>query len=497
MAMAMASVEKSALLKLGFFPGLAARSPSPATTSKRRWRSGSFFRQQQMHVQAKVGAGLDLRQWVQQQGGFVWDGVGVVQSSREGVGLVAAKPLAAGTTIIALPHHLPLSFPPLQQPHSLSTSDALLLGLAQKVPVRLGLKLLAERAKEGSFWWPYIRMLPQTFSIPIFFSGQQINELHYPPVVQQVKKRCRFLLQFSTEVNKATENVLGENHPFQEQQVDASSLGWAMAAVSSRAFRTYNLMGTDNAMMLPLIDLCNHSFQPTARILQDLTLAKTEKFIEVVTEEKLEVGTPISLNYGALSNDVLLMDYGFIVAQNLHDRVELKFDGLLLDAARFAAGLYQSNSVSFSSPAPWQLPILAKLNLVGSNASLQVMLGGPDHVDGRLLAALRVLYAEDPADLQNIDLITLQTWKVATPLGLDIERKVLKTLSALSAVVLNYFPTTIQDDKDVLVKEDSSSTKHLITLFCHEKKRLLVNVMAGLKSRVSSLGKIDNVPQMG
>lgn len=47
-----------------------------------------------------------------------------------------------------------------------------------------------------------------------------------------------------------------------------------MAAVSSRAFRLYgkNLTdGTPNSvpMMLPLIDMCNHSFNSNARIVQE------------------------------------------------------------------------------------------------------------------------------------------------------------------------------------------------------------------------------------
>lgn len=65
-----------------------------------------------------------------------------------------------------------------------------------------------------------------------------------------------------------------DKHPFGGQEVDASSLGWAMSAVSSRAFRLYgekdpNGIRIDIPMMLPLIDMCNHSFNPNARIVQE------------------------------------------------------------------------------------------------------------------------------------------------------------------------------------------------------------------------------------
>jgi len=38
--------------------------------------------------------------------------------------------------------------------------------------MKLGLRLLQERAKSDSFWWPYIANLPETFTVPIFFPGE-------------------------------------------------------------------------------------------------------------------------------------------------------------------------------------------------------------------------------------------------------------------------------------------------------------------------------------
>lgn len=46
------------------------------------------------------------------------------------------------------------------------------------------------------------------------------------------------------------------------EQVDAHSLGWAMSATSSRAFG----FGSDDKRLLPLIDMMNHAFEPSARV---------------------------------------------------------------------------------------------------------------------------------------------------------------------------------------------------------------------------------------
>lgn len=58
--------------------------------------------------------------------------------------------------------------------------------------MKLGLKLLQERAKVGSFWWPYISNLPETYTVPIFFPGEDIKNLHYAPLLHQV-----FLQQYT------------------------------------------------------------------------------------------------------------------------------------------------------------------------------------------------------------------------------------------------------------------------------------------------------------
>lgn len=52
--------------------------------------------------------------------------------------------------------------------------------------MKLGLRLLQERAKVGSFWWPYISNLPEAYSVPIFFAGDDIKNLQYAPLLYQV-----------------------------------------------------------------------------------------------------------------------------------------------------------------------------------------------------------------------------------------------------------------------------------------------------------------------
>lgn len=437
----------------------------------------------------------DLVQWIRDEGGFVHQGLKLENEGSSGIRLVTSRPISAGTEIISLPRHIPLALPPLDA--GADHTDAVLIDLARRLPeelwtLRLGLKLLGERAKVGSFWWPYISNLPQTFNLPIFFSKEEVQSLQYIPLIHQVNKRCNFLLGFAAVVNSVVEGLAAEQHPFSGKHVDAAALGWAMSAVSTRAFRLHGDLRSDGKrggtpMFLPLIDMCNHNFHPNARIVQETDNVCDKTFVKVVTEEQIQEHAPILLNYGPLSNDLLLIDYGFVVSKNQHDYVELKYDKLLLDAAAVTAGVY---SDAFASPAHWQQEILYQLEVQGDRAIQKVTLGGPDLVDGHLLGALRVLFAEDLKSIDKHDLINLQSLAMEAPLGAANESKVLRTIIALCAISLGNFPTKIMEDEMLLRKEGNSEEMKLAVEYRITKKVTLIDVMRDLTRRLNNVNTI-------
>ncbi|XP_050235025.1 uncharacterized protein LOC126683220 isoform X2 [Mercurialis annua] len=354
--------------------------------------------------------------------------------------------------------------------------------------MKLGLKLLQERAKVGSFWWPYISNLPESYNVPIFFPGEDIKNLQYAPLLHQVNKRCRFLLDFEKELKQTLEKLKSEDHPYGGQNIDASALGWAMSAVSSRAFRLYGKKlpdGTHNdiPMMLPLIDMCNHSFNPNARIMQEQDSVNAKMLIKVVAETPIKQADPLLLNYGCLNNDLFLLDYGFVIPSNPYDCIELKYDGALLDAASMAAGV---SSPNFSSPAPWQQQVLSQLYLDGETPNLKVTIGGQELVEGRLLAALRVLLTNDSKIVKKHDLDILKSLSANAPLGIANELDAFRTLIALCVIALGHFPTKITDDESLLKQGVSASTE-LAIQFRIQKKSLIVDTMRDLTRRVKIL----------
>ncbi|KAG2701537.1 hypothetical protein I3760_06G050200 [Carya illinoinensis] len=428
----------------------------------------------------------DLIKWVRREGGFVHPAVKIAEDGTTGLGLAASAEIPKGSDLIALPDHVPLRF----ESDVGDGLDSVLANLAHRVPeelwaMKLGLKLLQERAKIGSYWWPYISNLPETYSVPIFFPGEDIKNLQYAPLLHQVNKRCRFLLDFEQEVRHILEDLKPDDHPFGGQSVDASSLGWGMSAVSSRAFRLHGKMlpdGTHNyvPMMLPLIDMCNHSFNPNSEIVQQQDAGNLKIPIKVVAAKVIKQNDPLLLNYGCLNNDLFLLDYGFVIHSNPYDCIELRYDGALLDAASMAAGV---SSPSFSAPAPWQEDILSQLNFYGETPLLKVSLGGPELVDGRFLAALRVLLASDMDTVHKHDLNTLASLSAEAPLGIANEVAAFRTIIALCVIALGHFPTKIMEDESLL-KEGVSGSTELAIQFRMQKKYMIIDVMRDLTRRV-------------
>ena len=337
-------------------------------------------------------------------------------------------------------------------------------------------------------------MLPSRFDgVPLFFSQEALTALQYPPVSEQVKKRSRFLLSF------ASGQLVSEQGAFGGTVVDANALGWSLSAVSSRAFR---LRGpSEPASMLPLIDMCNHSFQSANCEVKQGSQGQAV----LVANNRIAPGEPLLICYGkTLNNDLLLLDYGFVEHDSAVDTCALRFSGGLVDLAREVAGLGHVPFGASSHEAegdgvaaqPWQQAILAELGLVGPGANLEVLMGGHDAVDPRLLAALRVLYTQDGVLLSTMApaqrVHTLTATQPGGAVSPTVERCALATAAAVCAVTLSQWPTTLAQDEGLLSSSQGAALPpdvRLATRFRAEKKRCLSTALAKLKARLEQAAR--------
>lgn len=117
-------------------------------------------------------------------------------------------------------------------------------------------------------------------------------------------------------------------------------------------------------------------------------------------------------------------------------------------------------------------------------------------LEGRLLAALRVLLAADPETVQKHDLETLKLLAAEAPIGISNEVAALRTVIALCVIALGHFPTKIMED-EALLKQGASVSAELAIQFRIQKKSVIIDVMRSLTRRVKLLSSKEKISAQG
>jgi hypothetical protein len=81
-------------------------------------------------------------------------------------------------------------------------------------------------------------------------------------------------------------------------------------------------------MMVPAIDIASHSFSPNCAVIDN------SDHFSLVSLVDIAMGEELTLNYGDLSNDELLSDFGFTVDNNPFDQVTIVVDDVVVNSAR-------------------------------------------------------------------------------------------------------------------------------------------------------------------
>eukprot|EP00466_Bigelowiella_natans_P000811 jgi/Bigna1/135435/aug1.29_g10143 len=408
----------------------------------------------------------EMLRWLDNSGSVFRNSVEVQWSPDSGYRLVAKRPIAAGETVVSLPSDIPLSIK--------KGDPAYIHDLCGRIPselwgVKLGLRLLLERTRVSG--------------IPIFFSREELHALQYPPVIQQVTLRSRFLNDFTNQHLSSS----GSDGTFEGLKIDMNALGWGMAAVLSRAF---SLSGGERAM-LPLIDLCNHSFTPNCKV-KPKPLSQDGGFtIDLDSILDISKGDELFIKYGkSLTNDDLLLDYGFVDENNPNDSIDLAFNSEFLEMARVISGLSHS-----SLQETWRANALNVLKIAQGDT---VKIGG-QRMGGT--TSRRSIPGVAVQDLQSLE---FGDGKISEK---RIDQEALKTIAGVSAMCLGQFPTTLEEDLKWLEKHhhhhhhpenmaaagsssDSEAATANMVLAVHfrvAKKRSLARVLEVVKEEIRSL----------
>ncbi|EKX39809.1 hypothetical protein GUITHDRAFT_114060 [Guillardia theta CCMP2712] len=202
----------------------------------------------------------------------------------------------------------------------------------------LTLYLASSRKKEGSFpFSEYVRSLPlEKPDLPIFWDSAELQTL--PRMTMTLVEAMREEYEdYSSKIRKVTEAL--------QVQVDDEDVKWGYAMVKSRALREKVVKGSSGQDVpetlerycFPLADMFNHEPSavppPASDLLRQADVHRGPSVrgsvvgdhFEFTATRAIPAGSEVSWTYGQLTNEELLLRYGFVPSPPLHGDSRIGF----------------------------------------------------------------------------------------------------------------------------------------------------------------------------
>jgi Rubisco LSMT substrate-binding/SET domain len=265
-----------------------------------------------------------FRQWIESSGEFGSDGsdlkVSLSQGHDEGNGLVAKVGVEAGEVLLSVPRRLMMTTEGAVRSKTEDIEVLFDMDVVKRLPsLILALHLLDERFNVGaeSFWAPYIDALPRRYSIPLFWSGAQIEALRPSPVhIKAQRIVANAVLQYCSLWQEQYASIMTSTPVFHPDHFTWRQFRWAIGAVLTRQNQIPSEDRTHAELaLIPLWDMCNHAASGEITTYYN---AETER-LECSALSTLAPDDQVYIFYGPRPNSELLLYSGFALADNPHD----------------------------------------------------------------------------------------------------------------------------------------------------------------------------------
>ncbi|XP_053395994.1 SET domain-containing protein 4-like [Mercenaria mercenaria] len=269
---------------------------------------------------------VKLRQWMTQNYGFRNCLVPAL-FPETGRGLMTKRAIKSGEIIVSLPHSLLITTKTVLD----SEIGHVIKRWKPKLSPQqcLSIFLIWERNKHtSSTWFPYINLLPSSFTTPAYFSQ---TELTYLPTAVRSKavKECEKLEDTFNEVKQFSMKHWNEFY----KMLTSDVYRWAWYVINTRSVfyqsgqsEYLSTEEPDTIALAPFLDLLNHS--PAANIKAGFN--PVNKSYEIITNDTYKAYDQVFISYGCHGNQKLFLEYGFCVPDNPDDEFEVMLYNLVI-----------------------------------------------------------------------------------------------------------------------------------------------------------------------
>ncbi|KAM3706788.1 hypothetical protein ACJW30_03G179500 [Castanea mollissima] len=166
----------------------------------------------------------------------------------EGLGLVAQKDLGRNDVVLEVPKRLWIN------PDAVAASEIGSVCSGLKPWLSVALFLIREKKKnDTSSWRYYLDVLPEYTNSTIFWSEEELAELQGTQLLSTTLSVKDYV---QNEFLKVEEEIIAPNKQLFPSPITLDDFFWAFGILRSRAFS--RLRG-QNLVLIPLVDLINHS----------------------------------------------------------------------------------------------------------------------------------------------------------------------------------------------------------------------------------------------
>lgn len=301
--------------------------------------------------------------------------------------------------------------------------------------------LLQERRKEDSFWQPYLHILPQYFSsFPIFYSTEEKSMLAGSPFLDTIAEKQG---DIETDYNA----ICAVAPEFADYPIEEFSR--MRMAVASRIFGM-DIDGVKTDGFVPLADMLNHR-RPRQT---SWTYDQVKDGFVIEALEDIQRGEEVLDSYGRKCNYRFLLNYGFINRDNDADEYPLKLE---LD--------------------PEDPHYAAKQNLIARQEpyTVRIMASTSESCFGELLGLLRFIEFDSMNALPDLIVkctdpqSSLFKPTLMPEYSLVNEERALLRLKAIMENRLSLYPTTLEQDAEILSSQLTDNERNIVLLRKGEK----------------------------
>uniref|UniRef100_A0A1I7V689 protein-histidine N-methyltransferase n=1 Tax=Loa loa TaxID=7209 RepID=A0A1I7V689_LOALO len=216
--------------------------------------------------------------------------------------------------------------------------------------VALAMMLCCQKLIPESHWQPYIKVLPECFDTPLFFTVEQLQCLRPSPLFEEslllYRNVSRQFIHFLLEIirsdefrhrKKKSKDKISElepiyvNSPLTAANFTFNLYRWSVACISTRINMIPSEVWKDDIGqprmipgLIPFLDMANHSYTESA-FHEAVHFSDEFDCAEVIAVRDYKPLEPVNIFYGWRSNRDFLLHNGFIpLEKNIRDIYKLK-----------------------------------------------------------------------------------------------------------------------------------------------------------------------------